>query len=129
MSLAVWNGPYEIVTIANGATNSSTFSMPEQCLGVTFIFPTLTNALKVQVMTPKLGDQDADAFTDLSITATQGVAGAVTNYTMSGFATGTAVAMDAGLLGGAGAFRFVSAGAEGGARTIYVLWRVDRSRR
>jgi hypothetical protein len=127
MSQAVWNGPYEIVTIANGATNSSTFSMPEQCLGVTFIMPaTLSNTLKVQAMTPKLGDQDADAFTDLSTVLTG--AAAITQSTVSGLTQGTAVSMDAGVLGGAGAFRLVSGGAEGGARTIYVLWRVDRQR-
>lgn len=127
MSQAVWNGPYEIITIANGGTNSSTFSMPEQCLGVTFIFPTLSNALKIQVMTPKLGDQDADAWTDLSTILTG--AAAVTVSTVSGFASGTSVSMDAGVLGGAGPFRFVSGGAEGGARTIYAIWRVDRQRR
>jgi hypothetical protein len=128
MSTPVWNGPFEQITIANGSTNSSTFCMPEQCLGATFIMPaTLSGTLKLQVMTPKLSDQEADAFTDVSTILTG--AAAVTQSTVSGLAQATAVSMDAGVLGGAGPFRLVSSGSEGAARTIWVVWRVDRQRR
>lgn len=123
MSQKVWNGPFDQVVIANGGTASDAFSMPDSALGVTFIFPTLSNAVKLQTLTPKFGDQDADAWTDLSTILTG--AAAVTISTVSAFASGTAVGMDAGVLGG-GVFRFVSGGAEAAARTINIVWRTDR---
>ena len=122
MSYKAWNGPLDIVTIANGGTNSDAFSMPQNALGLTIFLPTLTNALKIQKLQPKDGDQDSDTFADLSTTLTG--AAAITLSTVSGLATGTAVSMDASVLG-AGVFRFVSAGAEGGARTIRIAWRID----
>lgn len=123
MSQKVWNSPIDSVVIPNAGTASDAFSMPDNALGVTFHFPTLTNAVKIQTLTPKDGDQDTDVWTDLSTVLTGGAA--ITISTVSGFATGTAVGMDAGVLGG-GVFRFVSAGAEAAARTIRIAWRVER---
>jgi len=125
MSASVWNGPNDIVTIASGGTNSTPFSMPDNALGVLLFLPTLTNSVKIQALQPKDGDQDADAWADLSTILTGGAA--VTVSTVSGLASATAYGFDAGVLG-AGVFRFVSGGAEGALRTIRISWRVDRQR-
>lgn len=125
MSQAVWNGGQDTVTIANGGTNSTPFSMPENALGCTIIFPTMTNASKIQALQPKDGDQDADVWADLSTILTG--AGAVTASTVSALASATAYGFDASVLG-AGVFRIVSGGAEGAARTIKIAWRRDAGR-
>lgn len=125
MSQQVWNGGFDVVTILNGGTNSTSFSMPDNALGVMIFFPTMTNASKIQALQPKDGDQDADTWADLSTILTG--AGAVTVSTVSGLASATAYGFDAGVLG-AGVFRIVSGGAEGGARSIRIAWRVDRNR-
>lgn len=125
MSASVWNGGVDVVTIANGGTNSTPFSMPDNALGVLIFFPTMTNASKIQALQPKDGDQDADSWADLSTILTGGAA--VTVSTVSGLASATAYGFDAGVLG-AGVFRIVSGGAEGAGRTIRLSWRLDRNR-
>ena len=125
MSQAVWNGGQDTVTIANGGTNSTAFSTPENALGCMIFFPTMTNASKIQALQPKDGDQDSDNWADLSTILTGGAA--VTISTVSGLASATAYAFDASVLG-AGVFRIVSGGAEGAARTIKIAWRRDAGR-
>ena len=133
MSYAVWNGPLDTVTIANGATTSTAFSMPDSAFGGIFYIPQIpasTTTLKLQIMQPKSGDVDSDVMADLTtpfITS----ANTYTYVTMSGMGSSSgasAIAFDASTLG-AGVFKFVANNAmSSGALTINIHWRVDRER-
>lgn len=130
MSYKAENYGHDKVIQAAGAAGavSESFTMPHACLGVGFFIPALDASvtLGLQVLTPKDGDQDADAWTSLKYIDNDNT-GAVRQSTVDGMGgtAATAYGFDAAVLG-AGVYRFITAGVGtlAAAKTIIIDWRV-----
>lgn len=125
MSQKIWTSQIDKIGIANGGVNSDPFYVPEGSVSLTVFMPTMSNTAKLQALTPKDADTDTDVWTDLSILTQPAVTGPLVVVTTAVFTSAGVFSLDAQILGG-GVFRFVSAGAEGAARTIRLAWSCIR---